>query len=114
MTGIGLGLAGLTQAQKLTRIGIAVLAGVAVVLLIVWQVNAYGDRREDEGVGKERAAWVAAGEKLKKEAAQSATRADDKAAERLLVHKEQIDEDRKELEAAVENGTSPLDALFGS
>ena len=114
MTGIGLGLAGLSQAQKLTRIGIGVLVVVVVILLIVWQVNAYGDRREEEGVGKERAAWVEAAERMKREAAVSATKADDKAAARLEQYKEEADEDRKALDIAVENGTSPLDALFGS
>lgn len=113
MTGIGMGLAGLSQAQKLTRIGIGILAFVLVVLLVIWRINAYGDSREQKGVDKERAAWVAAGEKLKEEAAQSATKADDRAAVRLEEHKEQIDEERKAVDAAVENGTSPLDALFG-
>ena len=113
MTGIGLGLAGLSQAQKLTRIGIAVLVLVLFVLFVVWLIRDYGNSREQEGVDKERAAWVEAGEKLKKEAATSATKADDKAVARLEEYKEQADEDRQAVEAAVENGTSPLDALFG-
>lgn len=113
MTGIGLGLAGLTQSQKLMRIGIGVLVAVVFVLLIVWMIKDYGDSREQEGIDQERAAWVKAGEELKADAAKSATKADDRAAERLLEHKEQIDEDRKAFDAAVENGTSPLDSLFG-
>ena len=113
MSGIGLGLAGLTQAQKLMRIGIGVLIAVVFVLVVVWMIRDYGNSREQEGVDKERAAWVAAGEKLKKEAAQSATKADDKAVARLEEYKEQADEDRKAVDEAVENGTSPLDALFG-
>lgn len=112
MSGIGIGLAGLSQAQKLTRIGLALLLVVVFVLLIAWMISKYGDGREQDGVDKERAAWVEAGEKLKEEAAKSATKADDKAVARLEDYKEQIDEDRKAVEAAVENGTSPLDSLF--
>lgn len=113
MSGLGLGLAGLTQAQKLMRIGIGVLVAVLFVLFVVWMIRDYGNSREQEGVDKERAAWVEAGEKLKKEAAKSATKADDRAADRLEEYKEQIDEDQRAVDQAVENGTSPLDALFG-
>jgi flagellar biosynthesis/type III secretory pathway M-ring protein FliF/YscJ len=113
MTGLGLGLAGLTQSQKLMRIGIAVLAVLVVIGLAWWMIRDYGNSREREGVDKERAAWVEAGEKMKAEAAKSATKADDKAVARLEQHKEEVDADRKAFEDAVANDSSPLDALFG-
>ncbi len=113
MSGIGAGFAALSITQKLARIGIAIGIFLLIVGLIWWRIDAYGDSREEAGVNKERAAWVEAGEKLKADAAKSATRADDLAVKRLEEHKEQIDEDRKAVEQAVENGTSPLDALFG-
>lgn len=113
MSGLGLGLAGLSMAQKATRIGIMVLVVVVFGGLIWWMIRDYGNSREQEGVDKERAAWVTAGERLKEDAAQSATKADDKAVARLEEYKEQADADRKVVDQAVENGTSPLDALFG-
>ena len=100
---------------------VAYMIAIAVVALTVWliywfissRIENYGDRREQAGVDKERAAWVEAGERLKAEASASATKADDRAAARLEQHKEQIDEDRKAVNQAVNDGTSPLDALFG-
>lgn len=108
-----MGLAGIGLGSRAAKIGAGILLFVLVVLFVAWRINAYGDRREEEGVKKERAAWVAAGEKLKEEAAVSATKADDKAVARLEEYKEQADEDQKAVDKAVENGTSPLDALFG-
>lgn len=113
MSGIGLGLAGLSSAQKMARIGIAIGAVVVIALLIWWRVDAYGDSRELAGVTKERAAWVDASNKLKEQAALTATKADDRAAVRLEEFKEQADEDRKAVDEAVRDGGSPLDALFG-
>lgn len=109
-------------APKIGQTGAKIVTYVVLPLIVVgllyWFVSSridnYGDRREAEGVATERAAWKEAERLMLEEAAKSATRADDAAAKRLEVHKEQVDEDRKAVEAAVENGTSPLDALFGS
>lgn len=58
------------------------------------------------------AQWQAADEKLRQQSAQSATRADDAAAKRAEEFHQQADSDRKAVEDAQANGTSPLDALF--
>lgn len=88
-----------------------VLAVAAFLLYRV--VDSWGDRRFDQGVALERGKWKEAEKRLHQEAAASATRADDAAAKRLEVHKEQVDADTKAVDEAVRNGTSPLDALFG-
>lgn len=113
MSGIGLGLAGLSVAQKATRVGLVVLAVILIVGLIWWRIDAYGDSREEHGVQTERAAWKEAERRMQEDAAKSATQADDRAAKRLEEHKEQIDADRQAVEEAVDNGTSPLDSIFG-
>lgn len=113
MAGLGLGLAGLSMAQKATRIGIVVLAVLLLVGFIWWRIDAYGDSRYDAGVADTDAKWQQASQKLKDEAAKSATRADDRAAKRLDEFVEQAEDDRKAVEDANANGTSPLDALFG-
>lgn len=113
MTAIGTGFAALNMTQKLTRIGI----GVAIVLALVGLVLLYGhsqyQRGHDKGVADVDAQWAAADAKLKAEAAQSATRADDAAAERVEQHRIQAEDDRKAVEDAKAKGDSPLDALFG-
>lgn len=98
--------------------GLIMVVVVLVLLgLLYWfiasRIDNYGDRREAEGVNKERAAWVAAGEQLKADAAKSANQADDRAFKRLEEHKEVIDAESAAVAAATENGTSPLDVLFG-
>lgn len=107
------GVVGPTWAKRLAGPIIWVLAIVIIGGLIWWRVDAYGDRRFDAGVALERGKWEAAEEKLKQEASASATRADDAAAKRLEVHKEQVDAERQSFDQAVRDGTSPLDVLFG-
>lgn len=114
MTGIGTGLAALSMSQKLMRIGIAVGVLLLVIALIWWRVDAYGDKRFQEGVTETDAAWKKASDELMREAGKSATKADDRAVAALEEHKEQIDEDRAAVEKAKEEGSSPLDALFGN
>lgn len=105
---------GLSRGLAWLVAGVGILAVLGLVYwFVAARIDDYGDRREADGVAQERAAWVAAGEKLKQDAEMSATRADDRAVERLEKYKEQADEDRKAVDNAVENGTSPLDALFG-
>lgn len=113
MSGIGTGLMALNLSSKWVKYGAVVLGVVLFCLFIWWRVDAYGDKRFDAGVLNERSKWEAAEEKLRQEAAASATRADDAAAKRLEVHKEKIDADRQAVDQAVRDGSSPLDALFG-
>ncbi len=88
---------------------------LAVLAFLLYRaVDSYGDGRAREARDAERAAWVAAGEQLKEDAKKSATQADDAAVKRLAEHMEQSDADRKAIDQAVRDDTSPLDALFGN
>lgn len=113
MTGLGAGLAAANLSSKWVKYGAVALGLVLLCLFIWWRIDSYGDRRFDAGVANERGKWEAAEKKLKEDAAKSATKADDRAAARLEEHKEQIDEDRKAVDQAVRDGSSPLDVLFG-
>ena len=93
-----------------------VLGGIGAALLALlfylW-LDAYGDRRYNEGVTATDARWHEASERLKAEAANSATHADDNAANRLVEYEQQASDERNRLNEAEQNGSSPLDVLFG-
>lgn len=113
MTGIGTGFAALGIGKK---IGIAVGALIAlalIVLLIIRAVDAHDRRMVQQGRDQVDAEWAKANDQLKQQAAQSATRADDKAAAKIEESRAEAAEDRKAVEDAQANGDSPLSALFG-
>jgi hypothetical protein len=114
MTGIGMGLAALSTSQKLIRVGIA----IGILLLVIGAIALWGHGKykagHAAGVAETDAAWQKASDELMREAGKSATKADDHAVAALEEHKEQIDEDRKAVEDAQRNGSSPLDALFSN
>jgi hypothetical protein len=114
MSGIGTGIAALSMSQKLIRVGIAVALLLAVVgAILLWGHSKYKAGHE-AGVTETDAAWQKASDELMREAGKSATKADDRAVAAFEEHKEQITEDRKAVEDAQRNGSSPLDALFGN
>jgi FtsZ-interacting cell division protein ZipA len=84
------------------------------ILFTVWQLDRRGqyNKGEEAGIEATDAKWIAASEKLKEDAARSATKADDAAAKRLDEHVEQIAVDQAAVDEAVKEGRSPLDALF--
>lgn len=98
-----------TLARALVWAGIAVLVG----LFLWWRIHAYGVARYDAGVNATDAKWVEAGNRLEAAAANSATRADDAAANRLEEFHNQVEDERQALDEANRTGTSPLDVLFG-
>lgn len=86
----------------------------AVLAFAMWRwLDSYGDRRFREGVTATDQKWVEASEKLKEQAAQSATRADDAAADRLAEHVEQVTAEQEQVDEAIKEGSSPFDVLFG-
>jgi hypothetical protein len=94
-------------------LGLAIL--FALLALAMWRwLDSYGDRRFDEGVAATDAKWQAESEKLRVQAAQSATRADDAAVNRLVEHVEQVAAEQEQVNEAIRNGSSPFDVLFGS
>lgn len=94
------------------------VVGPLVLLLVVFGgVKMWGNSKfkagEKAGIEATDAKWQAASDKLKEDAAKSATKADDAAVKRLEEHVEQASEDQAAVDAAVKAGESPLDALFG-
>jgi hypothetical protein len=93
----------------------AKFAAVAVVIGLLWlSLHLYGARQYDRGVSATDQKWETAAAQLKADAAKSATRADDAAANRLAEQVNQVAADQEKVNEAQRNGTSPLDALFGN
>jgi len=86
----------------------------AVLAFGVWRwLDSYGDRRYKEGVAATDMKWEKASAALKAQAAQSAGKADDAAANRLTEHLAQATKEQEKVDDAIANGSSPLDVLFG-
>ena len=100
---------GAIPAKLIVYVGIPLL----IAGLIWWRVDAWGDRRFDAGFAARDAQVAEANRQLKEAAAKSATQADDRAAKRAEEFQAQAEDDRKAVEDAKANGSSPWDALFG-
>lgn len=94
-----------------------IVGPIVAFLLLIAAVMAWGNSKyrsgKADGVEETDAKWEAASAKLREQAAQSATKADDAAVKRLEDHIEQAEEDAAAVEKAKAEGASPLDALFG-
>ena len=94
-----------------------IVGPIIALALLIAAVVAWGNSKyragHDDGVTETDAKWIAASEKLKADAAKSATQADDRAAERLAYYIADANADAAAVEKAKAEGTSPLDALFG-
>jgi type IV secretory pathway VirB6-like protein len=113
MSLIGL-LVGWGVPQKLAK-PLLIVIGVALLFGSVWlSLHLYRKHRYDEGVAATDAKWQAAVDQLKKDAAKSATKADDAAATRTADQIAKHTKDQEAVNEAQRNGTSPLDALFGN
>lgn len=93
-------------------VGPLVLAALLIAGVMAWGSSKFKAGKQ-EGITRTDAKWQAASDKLKADAAKSATKADDAAVVRLEEHVEQAKEDQAAVDKAVEEGRSPLDALFG-
>lgn len=95
----------------------AKIAGPIIALaLIIGALLAWGNSKyhagERAGIAATDKKWEAAAAQLKADAAKSATKADDAAANRLEVFVEQQEAEQAKIDEAVKEGRSPLDALF--
>lgn len=94
-----------------------IVGPLVVAALLIAGVMAWGSSKfkagKEEGVAETHAVYKAASDKLKADAEASATQADDKAAERFDEHLADAKADQEAVNEALQNGTSPLDALFG-
>ena len=84
-------------------------AALAVVVGVLW----YGHARYQDGVADADARWVAAGERLAKQAEKAGTVADRREAERIEDHAAAVAAEKERIDEAVAAGDSPLDVLFG-
>lgn len=106
--------AGLAAVSPRTWKIIGAVVGVLLLCWFVWhKIDAFGDRRYEAGIKAEREAWQEADRKLQEKAAKARTEADRSAAIREARHAEAVEEERKKIDEAVAQGTSPLDVLFG-
>lgn len=105
---MGFGL-GKRAAQAIAYIAVPVLVVGALWLAL----HLYGNSRYRAGARDTDAKWEEASRRLKEQAAQSATHADDQAAQRLEEFEQQVQEERQAIDAAIQNGSSPFDVLFG-
>jgi hypothetical protein len=94
------------------------VAYVAVPLLILLAfylvLDAYGDSREQAGKDKADAAWIEAGRRLEQKAADAGAKADEKAGHREAEHQAELQKEKEKVDAAMAEGSSPLDVLFGT
>jgi hypothetical protein len=104
---IGWGL-GKRTAQLIAYVGLPVLLLVGAGLAL----DAWGDSRYRAGRADELAAWQAASDALIQKKATSAAAADRKASAAVVTFAAQQQLEKDRIDAAIENGASPVDALF--
>jgi hypothetical protein len=94
------------------------IAAIGVPILIIvglyLAVDAWGDSRYRSGKADEKATWIAASDKLLRDAAGAATAADKISAAAAVDFAARQEDERNRIDAAIANGTSPVDALFPS
>lgn len=96
-------------ASILTYVGIPLLILAAFYLAL----DAYGDSRYREGKADSDAAWQAASAKLVDKAHETAGKADVAAAARAEDFAAKQEEEKQRIDAAVKDGSSPFDVMFG-
>jgi ABC-type nickel/cobalt efflux system permease component RcnA len=95
------------------RLFIEIVGVILLIGLFYWALSSYGHRKFNEGVAANQHQVDQAVAKLKTDAQNSATKADDAAATRAAAEIEHQSADQEAVNEAERNGTSPLDALFG-
>lgn len=90
------------------------LGAVLLIVAFYMLLDAYGDARFDAGKAKADAEWQAAQDKLIAEAAKAGTEADRAAAGRAADYAAKVADEKERIDKAVEEGSSPIDVLFGT
>lgn len=88
------------------------LGVLAALVAFYFVLDAYGDSRYREGVTAEREAWKEAERKLLAKAANATTKADKQADARAAEYAATVADERKKVNEAVSEGSSPFDVLF--
>jgi hypothetical protein len=105
LVGLGVGR-GVAQVIAYVVLPLLLLGG------IVWALDAWGDSRYDAGVADTDAAWKAASDKALQQASVASEGATRNEVARLLEHQARVEEEKEAIDAAIANGSSPIDALF--
>ncbi len=90
------------------------VGGLALFVALMLALDSYGDRRFAEGERVADAKWKAASDNLVEKAAKATTKADKQAAARVADYAAKVEDEKEKIDAAIADGSSPLDALFGS
>src|SRR5689334_7244540 len=90
------------------------LGGLALLLAFYLALDSYGDKRFAAGKAQADAEWKAASDKLIQKAQDAGTKADKAAAIRMADQAARVEDEKEKIDAALDEGSSPLDVLFGS
>ena len=96
------------------RWGWFAIGGALLLVLFYMTLHAYGNSRYKAGKQDADAAWIAASNKLVEKAQNAGTKASAAAAARTADFATRQEAEKREIEKAQDNGTSPFDVLFGS
>lgn len=100
--------------EKLARIATRILIAIALIGAVFLALKLYGDSRYRAGKADESAAWHAASDKLVKQVAESTADANRNELARTVEHVAKVEKEKERIDAALANGTSPIDELFPS
>lgn len=90
------------------------LGAILLVLAFYLMLDAYGDSRYREGKKDADKAWQDASNKLIQKSQDAGTKADRAAAARQADFAAKVEDEKEKIDAAVAQGSSPLDVLFNS
>lgn len=108
--GFLIGIAGKIVGEKFAGLAAYLFVIGALVAAVLWlRADAYSD-----GVKATDDKWVAAGEKLKQQAAAAQGAASAASISRTAIEVDRVQKEKEKLDAAEAQGSSPLDVLFGS
>lgn len=91
-----------------------VLGGLALLAALYFALDSYGDKRYASGKADENAAWKKAEADLLKRSANATAKADKVLAANAATHAAEVADERKKIDAANAEGSSPIDVLFGA
>ena len=94
------------------RWGWIALGAVVLLAAFYFTLDAYGDSKYQQGKNKADQEWKLAEQREIDRVAKAGKKADIMEANRLADHAEKVASEKEKIDAAVKEGTDPLDALF--
>jgi hypothetical protein len=90
------------------------LGAIMLMAAFYFALHAYGKARYDAGKAAADAAWIEASNKLIAKSQAAGTKADKAAAARQADFAAKQEDEKEKIDAAVAEGSSPFDVLFGA